>query len=234
MSVPSIIAASGLAALSPSIAQAAPVVVESLAYDGTSVFGVQAQDYEPGFSSYDIFAIEDFSLAHDTAMHSFESLGFLQSGGNISNAPVLVEIAQSPAGAAVASTGVGGFSSDTGLLSAAFAGEVLAAGDYFVRWRVIADYNLYGNIRFFAQNGEHDAADGVEGAPTNALSWNPGGGFGKGTNPYAARDSHGGPLGVNFVLWGEPLVTPVPLPHAGLMAMAGCMTLGVRRSRPRS
>lgn len=200
------------------------VVIWDQPYDGYST-GVASQDIidMPDYSAY---AFDDFSTAMAYSLNTMTMYVDGQEGENsdpLQNVDVVAEIWSGlPGAGGIVASGNGIQVGEDLVID--FAGTQLAAGDYWVTAYVVRPFDNGGQWFW-------NTTTPVTGS--EAYWWNPGGGFGHGTDPIpVANITSAGAADMAFRLEGDPSNPQAPDAGATLMLL-GCalMGMGVLRKR---
>jgi hypothetical protein len=189
-----------------SVPAAAQQVFAAINWGGFSA-GPRAQDYPAPQDNMDLYVIEDFQITRSWYVHQFSVVG---SGiGGATDVPAVILTDLPPTGVTVISStpGAGHFVQPPppqwGTYVTDFGGQLLRPGSYRIMWTVQAPASATPVM--FVTSGPHSVGLGV---PNNAYQYNPGLGWnfphGQLEQVTSGFNHTGDPIGVNFVLRGNP------------------------------
>ncbi len=174
----------------------ADVIVDQ-PWDGVA-FSARAQVY-PDFPDFDVFQLDDFSIDQAYAITNMIGPG-VDVGIPEANIAVVGEIwdgLPGVFGGRLVMTSVDGFEDPvTHTLFIDFGGQVLGAGEYWIAAYVVREFGAGGSYNWYRTNDDN---------PNGSEQWfyNPGGGFGLGTDPVPGSVVFDTPADMAFVLEGD-------------------------------
>ena len=212
-------AAPTLAALAGLACAGMPASKASILVDQSA--GIAGNFTSQKFSDFPAFAnqsFDDFSLGLAAALTQLTIYGLEQGSAAMNTAMVGEVWSDLPGTGSLLMSSVSGLEVG-GNLNIDFGGQILGAGHYWLSAYVARSSGGGGGQWFW------DTVSSVNGTP--AYGYNPGGGFGYGTTPFALTPSQD----MAFQLQGNQVPEPSALGLAGL-ALALAFGAGLRRQLP--
>lgn len=179
-------------------------------YDGTTTYGAAAQDFETTYDAYDIWVCSEFTTTTALNLGAVSAVGFQNDTSDGTGANFRIYSGAPWSGGSIVLSASGGYDHlySAGLVGADFGNQLLPAGSY---------YMVFQAVRAFATTGQSYVFDTTLGN-NNDRQWNPGGGFGQGTN-FPIVDASSAPIDINWQLEATPEPASLSLLVLGGLAL---------------